>query len=79
MVEKFEKRLGGKMNDYSASLAAMSVDIPVLVVHDKEDRDVPVSSGHSIRQNLRNGGTAHHNRTRASQDTRNPDGGESRH
>ncbi len=55
MVAKIEKRFGLKMNDFSASLSAKSVKHPVLVIHDKDDLDVPVSSAHHIRQNLDDG------------------------
>jgi len=42
------------------------VDLPTLVIHDSEDKYVPVSSAFSIRQNLKNGellitnGLGHH-------------------
>ncbi len=55
MVTKFEHRFGGRMNDHSASLAAKEVAIPVLVIHDENDTEIPVSSAHNIRQNLRSG------------------------
>ena len=54
MQTYFEKKFGEPMNDYSASFAASEVDIPVLVVHDTEDKDVPVGSGRSIHKNLNN-------------------------
>lgn len=51
----FEKKYGGKMNDYSAFKAAKETDIPILVVHDKDDPEVPVKAGIHIHQHLKNG------------------------
>lgn len=51
----FEKKYGGKMNDYSAFKAAKETDIPILVVHDKDDPEVPVKAGIHIHQYLKNG------------------------
>lgn len=51
----FEKKYGGKMNDYSAFKAAKDTDIPFLVVHDKDDPEVPVKAGIHIHQHLQNG------------------------
>lgn len=52
MIELFEKRYRAKINDYSASVAAKSINIPVLIVHDKHDNDVPLTAAHSIHKNL---------------------------
>jgi pimeloyl-ACP methyl ester carboxylesterase len=51
----FEKKYGGKMNDYSAFKAAKDTDIPFMVVHDKDDPEVPVKAGIHIHQHLQNG------------------------
>lgn len=51
----FEKKYGEKMNDYSAFEAAKETEIPILVVHDKDDPEVPVKAGIHIHKHLRNG------------------------
>lgn len=51
----FEKKYGGKMNDYSAYEAAKETEIPILVVHDKDDPEVPVKAGIHIHKHLQNG------------------------
>lgn len=50
----FENRLGETMDSYSAYIAAKEVSIPVLVIHDENDDDVPVSAAHHIHQHLTN-------------------------
>lgn len=62
----FNNRLGLKVEDHTSQWVAKNVDIPTLVLHDSDDRLVPVSSAISIRQNLKNGellisnGLGHH-------------------
>lgn len=51
----FEKKYGEKMNDYSAYKAAKDTLIPILVIHDKDDPEVPVKAGIHIHEHLRNG------------------------
>ncbi|WP_313808224.1 alpha/beta hydrolase [Flavobacterium sp.] len=51
----FENKIGQTMNSYSAYIAAKEVSIPVLVIHDENDEDVPVSAAHHIHQHLSNG------------------------
>lgn len=53
MLKLFEKRFGETANDYSAYIAAKEVAIPVLVIHDDDDMDVPVSAAHHIADHLR--------------------------
>lgn len=53
--EFFEKKYGGKMSDYSVFKAAQSLTIPVLVIHDNQDYEVPVSAGLNIYKHLANG------------------------
>jgi pimeloyl-ACP methyl ester carboxylesterase len=43
------------MSDYSAYRAAENTEIPLLVVHDKDDPEVPVKAGIHIHQHLING------------------------
>jgi predicted esterase len=45
------------MSDYSAYRAAENTQIPLLVVHDKDDPEVPVKAGINIHQHL-NGANA---------------------
>ena len=47
-----------KLRIYSVSIkkgVAKKIKIPVLVIHDKTDGDVPVSCAYKIRQNLEKG------------------------
>jgi len=53
--EHFEKKYGEKMSDYSAFEAAKKIDIPVLVIHDNQDYEVPVTAGKNIYKHLKNG------------------------
>lgn len=51
----FEKKYGEEMDNYSAYKSAMEVSIPVLVIHDKNDEEVPVAAGTNIHKHLKNG------------------------
>jgi pimeloyl-ACP methyl ester carboxylesterase len=51
----FEKKYGEKMNNYSAYLAAAETTVPVLVIHDQNDPEVPVKAGLNIYKHLKNG------------------------
>lgn len=53
--DHFEKKYESKMSDYSAHKAAEVVTIPVLVVHDNQDFEVPVKAGIHIYKHLSNG------------------------
>ncbi|PKB18703.1 alpha/beta fold hydrolase [Flavobacterium sp. 5] len=55
LCERFENKYGGKMDDYSAYKAAESTLIPTLVIHDKNDPEVPVKAGINIHKHLKNG------------------------
>ena len=50
--EHCEKKYGAKMSDYSAFKAAQTTKIPVLVIHDNQDFEVPVKAGIHIHKNL---------------------------
>jgi len=54
MKASFEKKIGETMDSYSAYIVAREVTIPVLVIHDIDDTDVPVKAAHHIHQNLEN-------------------------
>lgn len=55
LKELFEEKYQVKMDDFSAYRAAQKVKIPVLVIHDNDDPEVPVKAGLHIHQNLENG------------------------
>lgn len=50
----FERNFGEPMENYAASFSAKSVNIPILIVHDKNDADVNVKAAHNIHKNLKN-------------------------
>lgn len=50
----FEKKFGGKMDDYSAYKAAEKTEIPILIIHDKDDHDVSVKAAYNIQKHLKN-------------------------
>ena len=53
MKAGFEKKIGETMDSFSAYVAAREVSIPVLVLHDKDDEDVPVKAAYHINENLK--------------------------
>ena len=55
LCERFEKKYGGIMDDYSAYKAAETTLIPTLVIHDENDPEVSVKAGIHIHQHLKNG------------------------
>ena len=55
MIRLFEKKFGESINNYSAYTAAQKIKIPVLVIHDGNDADVPVAAAHHIAEHLANG------------------------
>jgi pimeloyl-ACP methyl ester carboxylesterase len=55
LCERFEKKYGGKMDDYSAYRAAEMTSIPTLVIHDENDPEVSVKAGKHIYEHLKNG------------------------
>jgi len=66
LEQLFYKKYNVNIEDYSSRNAAKKVDIPTLVIHDSNDKFVPVSSAITIRQSLKNGellitnGLGHH-------------------
>lgn len=50
-----ELKYNDKMDEYSASYVAKSISIPVLVIHDNDDDEVPVECSLNINKNLFNG------------------------
>jgi pimeloyl-ACP methyl ester carboxylesterase len=55
LQQHFEKKYNTEMESYSAYLAAQSITITVLVIHDENDDEVPVSASKNIYSNLKNG------------------------
>lgn len=51
----FENRFGKSMDSFSAYLSAKEIEIPVLVIHDNDDDEVPVKCGIHIHKYLQNG------------------------
>ncbi|MEL1244641.1 alpha/beta hydrolase [Flavobacterium sp. DGU11] len=54
MIRMFEKKFGETINTYSAYIAAKDVVVPVLIFHDEDDADVPVSAAYHIKEHLAN-------------------------
>lgn len=50
----FENKYGVAMNNYSTSVAASQVKIPVLIIHDENDDDVTIKAAHNIHKHLPN-------------------------
>lgn len=55
LSQHFEKKYHKTMDSFSAYLSAKEVHIPVLVIHDENDDDVPVSAAIHIHKQLQNG------------------------
>lgn len=53
--DRFEEKYHVKMNNFSAYKAAQRIEIPVLVIHDNDDPEVPVKAGIHIHKQLKNG------------------------
>ena len=51
--DHFEAKFGGKMDDYSAYKAAEKTEVPVFVIHDKDDDDVSVKAAYNIQKHLK--------------------------
>ena len=66
LVTLLDKKFDINIKQFSSQNAAKKVNIPTLVIHDSQDKYVPVSSAIAIRQNLKNGellitnGLGHH-------------------
>jgi len=52
MKNNFEKKYHFEMESFSAYVAAKEVKIPVLVIHDKDDKDIPVSEAYHLAEHL---------------------------
>lgn len=56
MKNYFENKYNMSMESYSASLAAQSIQIPVLIIHDEHDDEIAVKAAHNIHRHLKSGG-----------------------
>jgi dipeptidyl aminopeptidase/acylaminoacyl peptidase len=54
MKNNFEKKYHFEMESFSAYVAAKEVKIPVLVIHDTDDEDIPVSEAYHLSEHLTN-------------------------
>lgn len=48
----FEKQSGIRMDSYSSYSVAKDVKIPILIIHDEDDADVPVKAAYNIQKHL---------------------------
>jgi len=55
VLKKLARQFKSNLEIMTSAASAQKIDIPTLVIHDTEDREVPVSCAHKIRQNLNNG------------------------
>ena len=53
--QRLEHKWEIKVNNFASHFVSQKIDIPVLIVHDTEDGDIPVSCAYNIRQNLQKG------------------------
>jgi pimeloyl-ACP methyl ester carboxylesterase len=51
----FEKKYNENMDSFSAYKAAEKIIVPVLVIHDNDDHEVPVKAGIHIHKHLKKG------------------------
>lgn len=54
MKNNFEKKFHFEMESFSGYVAAKKVQLPVLVIHDADDEDIPVSEAYHLAENLSN-------------------------
>jgi pimeloyl-ACP methyl ester carboxylesterase len=54
MKAYFDRKFGEDMDNYSGALSAKDVNVPTLIIHDRDDVDVHLSSAHEIHANLIN-------------------------
>lgn len=54
LIALFERKYQDKMQNYDVEVHAKKTDIPVLVIHDINDKDVPFTTSEIIHKNLQN-------------------------
>lgn len=52
MKSYLDKKFGEDMEGYSGAVSAKGVKIPVLIIHDEKDVDVPVTDAHELHESL---------------------------
>jgi pimeloyl-ACP methyl ester carboxylesterase len=55
VLKKLARQFKSNLEIMTSAASAQKIDIPTLVIHDTEDREVPVSCAYEIRQNLSKG------------------------
>lgn len=55
MQDRFQKKFGEPLHNYDSANAAKEVEIPTLVIHDKDDYEVPIQCGIEIHKALKQG------------------------
>lgn len=54
LINLFERKYNDKMTNYDVADQALKVSVPVLIIHDKNDKDVPFTAAEAISKNLQN-------------------------
>lgn len=54
LINLFERKYNDKMTNYDVADQALKVNVPVLIIHDKNDKDVPFAAAEGISKNLKN-------------------------
>lgn len=52
--EYYEKKYQLKMEDFASSNSVKNISQPILIVHDEDDKDVPISCAYAIEKNAKN-------------------------
>ncbi len=55
VLHKLQKQFKNNLETLTSEASAKCIDIPALVIHDTDDKEVPVSCAYKIRRNLSNG------------------------
>jgi len=55
ILKKLQKQFNSDLETISSAASAQKINIPTLVIHDTDDKEVPVSCAYQIRQNLSKG------------------------
>lgn len=55
LIDLFETKYHDKMANYDVDRYAEKTGIPVLVIHDENDKDVPIKAAEAINKSLQNG------------------------
>lgn len=54
LINLFERKYNDKMVNYDVEQHTKNVEIPVLIIHDKNDKDVPFSAAETIHKKIHN-------------------------